>query len=286
MEMTSTAGSRSGETMARLLRVLRTPSSAVQAVWKRNPIGSFDLRSRFEVFDRPAYAYGVQQGAFLASRLGLPAISVIEFGVAGGRGLLALEEIARLAARAYGVEIEVYGFDRAVGLPKSADYYRDLPYTWQAGFYAMDVDELLARLRDARLVLGDINETVPTFVDTYDPAPVAFVAVDLVYYSSTMYALQIFDVPHSRVLPRVLCYFDDIVGEDHVLQNEYVGELLAIHEFNLDRKECKILPANGLAAKRVLPADWNESMLAMHRFDHPNYDTYVGPPKHEQQLAL
>jgi hypothetical protein len=283
--MTSTDAGPPGEKIARLLRFLRTPSSAVQAVWKRYPVGSFDLRCRFDIFSRPAYAYGVQQGAYLASRLGLPAISVIEFGVAGGRGLLALEEIARLASRAYGVKIEVYGFDRAVGLPKTSDF-RDLPYTWEEGFFEMNVEELRSRLTEAGLVLGDIADTVPTFVDTHDPAPVAFVAIDLDYYSSTVDALRIFDVPESRVLPRVLCYFDDIVGEDHVLQNDLVGELLAIREFNLDRKECKILPVNGLSAKRVLPADWNDSMLAMHRFDHADYDTYVGPPKHEQQLVL
>jgi hypothetical protein len=283
--MTSTDAGPPGEKIARLLRFLRTPSSAVQAVWKRYPVGSFDLRCRFDIFSRPAYAYGVQQGAYLASRLGLPAISVIEFGVAGGRGLVALEEIARLASRAYGVKIEVYGFDRAVGLPKTSDF-RDLPYTWEEGFFEMNVDELRSRLTEACLVLGDIADTVPTFVDTHDPAPVAFVAVDLDYYSSTVDALRIFDVPESRVLPRVLCYFDDIVGEDHVLQNDLVGELAAISEFNLDRKECKVLPVNGLSAKRVLPADWNDSMLAMHRFDHADYDTYVGPPKHEQQLVL
>ena len=283
--MTSTEAGPPGEKIARALRFLRTPSSAVQAVWKRKPVGSFDLRCRFDIFSRPAYAYGVQQGAYLASRLGLPAISVIEFGVAGGRGLVALEEIARLASRAYGVKIEVYGFDRAVGLPKTADF-RDLPYTWEEGFFEMDVDELRSRLTEARLVIGDIADTVPTFVDTHDPAPVAFVAIDLDYYSSTVDALRIFDVPESRVLPRVLCYFDDLVGEDHVLQNDLVGEALAINEFNLDRKETKILPVTGLSAKRVLPADWNDSMLAMHRFDHPNYDTYVGPPKHEQQLVL
>jgi hypothetical protein len=283
--MTSTDAGPPGEKIARLLRFLRTPSSAVQAVWKRYPVGSFDLRCRFDIFSRPAYAYGVQQGAYLASRLGLPAISVIEFGVAGGRGLLALEEIARLASRAYGVKIEVYGFDRAVGLPKTSDF-RDLPYTWEEGFFEMNVEELRSRLTEAGLVLGDIADTVPTFVDTHDPAPVAFVAIDLDYYSSTVDALRIFDVPESKVLPRVLCYFDDIVGEDHVLQNDLVGELLAIREFNLDRKECKILPVNGLSAKRVLPADWNDSMLAMHRFDHADYDTYVGPLKHEQQLVL
>jgi hypothetical protein len=283
--MTSTEAGPPGEKIARALRFLRTPSSAVQAVWKRKPVGSFDLRCRFDIFSRPAYAYGVQQGAYLASRLGLPAISVIEFGVAGGRGLVALEEIARLASRAYGVKIEVYGFDRAVGLPKTADF-RDLPYTWEEGFFEMDVDELRSRLTEARLVLGDIADTVPTFVDTHDPAPVAFVSIDLDYYSSTVDALRIFDVPESRVLPRVLCYFDDLVGEDHVLQNDLVGEALAINEFNLDRKETKILPVTGLSAKRVLPADWNDSMLAMHRFDHADYDTYVGPPKHEQQLVL
>jgi len=29
-----------------------------------------------------------------------------------------------------------------------------------------------------------------------------------------------------------------------------------------------------------------ERIEMMHRFDHANYDTYVCPPKHEQQLAL
>jgi hypothetical protein len=46
------------------------------------------------VFPRPQYAYGVFHAADLAKRLGVSAISVIEFGVAGGLGLLALENIA------------------------------------------------------------------------------------------------------------------------------------------------------------------------------------------------
>ena len=122
-----------GEHIGRSLRFLRAPSSLVQALWRRCPVGSFQLRCRFDIFERPHYAYGVQQGAYLANRLGLPAISVIEFGVAGGRGLIALEEIARLASQEYGVRVDVYGFDRGVGLPKSSDL-RDLPYTWEEGF--------------------------------------------------------------------------------------------------------------------------------------------------------
>jgi hypothetical protein len=283
--MKSSLESRPGEHIGRLLRLLRTPSSLVQALWRRYPIGSFDLRCRFDIFDRPHYAYGVQQGAYLANRLGLPAISVIEFGVAGGRGLIALEEIARLASLAYGVRIDVYGFDRAVGLPKSSDI-RDLPYTWEEGFFTMDIEELQSRLNGTRLVLGDIRDTVPTFVENFAPAPIGFVAVDLDYYSSTVDALRVFELDENHVLPRVLCYFDDTVGEDHVLQNDLVGELLAIREFNTGSSGSKILPVNGLKAKRDLPANWNDSMFAMHRFDHPNYSTYIGPARHEQQLAL
>ena len=65
------------------MRLLNNPTRIVQGVWRRYPVGSFDLRCRLDIFARPNYAYGVQQGAVLAKGLGLPAISVAEFGVAG-----------------------------------------------------------------------------------------------------------------------------------------------------------------------------------------------------------
>ena len=210
---------------------------------------------------------------------------MIEFGVAGGNGLLALERITHDAAIATGVDIQVYGFDGGEGLPATTDY-RDLPYTWQGGYFRMDVQALLSRLTTAELVLGDVAETVPTFTDTHHPAPIAFVAVDLDYYSSTVDALRVFDLGDEHVLPRVLCYFDDVVGPDHVLHNEYVGELLAIREFNEQHDGTKILPINGLEAKRVVPASWPQRMFAMHRFMHKDYDTYVGPPPETERLDL
>lgn len=267
------------------MRLLNNPTRIVQGVWRRYPIGSFDLRCRLDIFDRPNYAYGVQQGAVLAKGLGLPAISVAEFGVAGGRGLIALERIAQEVAEAYDIEVEVYGFDRGKGLPEVSDY-RDLPYTWRKGFFEMDVAELQARLSHARLVIGDISETLPAFTSTHSPAPLAFVSVDVDYYSSTVDALKVFDLGEKHLLPRVVCYFDDTVGEDHVLQNKYVGELLAIEEFNEQHERQKIVPIQGLSAKRDLPASWNDSMYAMHHFDHPQYDHYVGPDAAEQQLRI
>jgi hypothetical protein len=45
----------------------------------------------------------------------------------------------------------------------------------------MDVAQLESRLFEARLVLGDISDTVPTFVEKFAPAPIGFVAIDLAY---------------------------------------------------------------------------------------------------------
>src|SRR5215831_11062434 len=68
-------------------------------------------RSRFQGIERPAYYYCVYQGALLAKRLGHDSISVIEFGVAGGNGLLNLEMHAEKINEELGIKIEIYGFD-------------------------------------------------------------------------------------------------------------------------------------------------------------------------------
>jgi hypothetical protein len=270
---------------SRVLRVLFQPGRVAHRIMRALPFGSFSTRCFLDLYPRPHYAYGVQQGALLAKALGIPRISVIEFGVAGGNGLIELEKVAAAASAAIGVGIDVYGFDRGEGLPNAPDY-RDLPYTWQKGFFKMDVPALKARLTTAQLVLGDIGDTLPKFLSRGDIAPVGFIADDLDYYSSTVDCLKIFDAEDEKLLPRVLCYFDDIVGEEHVLQNDEVGELLAVREFNEAHANTKIKPINGLATKRAVPAAWTESMFAMHRFNHKLYNRYVGAAPQTQQLKL
>ena len=49
---------------------------------------------------RPHYTWGLLHSAYLARSLGLPRISTIEFGVAGGNGLIALEK-SRSSNREY-----------------------------------------------------------------------------------------------------------------------------------------------------------------------------------------
>jgi hypothetical protein len=187
-------------------------------VWRREPlllyvfarilarldIGSYNFRLHVQAFDRIGYAYGVYQAAYLAKQLGHDRVSVLELGVAGGDGLVALERLAKKAEKELKIQVDVYGFDMGSGLPTPQDY-RDLPYHWQGGFYQMDEKALRQRLTRAKLVLGDVADTIKTFFDKYNPAPIGFVSVDLDYYSSTAAALTMFNASSNYLLPRIFC---------------------------------------------------------------------------------
>jgi len=270
-------------------RVLDQPMTALWEPWRRlpptRPFGSFHLRCMLDVYPRPHYAFGVQQAALLAGRLGLRDVSVLEVGVAGGAGLVHMQQLATLASEATGVLVHVHGFDRSIGLPPPL-HFRDLPYHWQAGSFPMDVDALKARLSpDTNLVLGDLAVTVPEFV-SQDHPPIGFVAIDVDFYSSTVAALGLFDGPDQSLLPRIWCYLDDIVGEEWVLHNDQVGELAAIREFNESHDSRMIAEVRGFAHKRARTAQWCDAMWAFHDFTHPLYNKYIGPPGGHLELPV
>ncbi|HEX2228390.1 MAG TPA: hypothetical protein VHM64_14730 [Candidatus Binatia bacterium] len=224
--------------------------------------------------ERPFYAWGVLQAAHLGKALGLERISVMEFGVAGGNGLVALERIAARVEPIFGIHIDVFGFDTGAGLPKPLDY-RDCPNLWSPGYYAMDKDKLQRRLQRAQLVLGLVEETVPKFIAS-KPSPVGFVSFDLDYYTSTMQAFRLLDAEEDLLLPRIHCYFDDITGFTY---SDFNGERLAISDFNATHPMRKISPIYGL--KHFLPppyADswWPEMFFMAHIFDHKWYNRNDG----------
>jgi len=269
-----------------MVRLLAQPGRIVQAVLRRTPIGSYSFRCSLDLYPRPHYAYGIQQAAILAKRLNVPRISALEFGVAGGQGLVEMARMADFASKATGVSVDVYGFDRGEGLPKPHDF-RDLPYIWQEGEFSMDLVALRRKVPSAKLIIGDIEETTKTFLHSDKVAPVGFVSIDVDYYSSTTAALQLFCDGPNYFLPRVFCYFDDTVGDDdQIIQCEYVGELRAIKEFNDSMDNIKIAPINGLSAKRAIEAPWNDLIYVAHFFDHPQYGNYVGRPDRKTQLPL
>ena len=114
---------------------------------------------------RAAYAFCLYYATLEAKRLGYSRISALEFGVAGGNGIIALQTYAREIKRELGIEVEIYGFDSGAGLPKPRDF-RDVPYLWQTGFYPIDETKLRARLEGSQLVMGDVADTAKTFLTT------------------------------------------------------------------------------------------------------------------------
>lgn len=228
---------------------------------KKTGFGSYKTRLSLEAVPRPYYGFPIYHSLRLAKSLGYKKVSVIEFGVSGGNGLLNIEYHVKEIQKKLDIEVEIYGFDLASGLPETKDY-RNLLYQWRTGFYKMDVEKLKIKLSSAKLVLGDIKKSLENF--TY-AAPVACVLVDVDHYTSTVDAFEIFKLPH---LPRVFCYFDDVVGNEICLYNEFTGELLAIDEFN-QKNTMKI------AKYRSGNTSYKENMFIMHDFEHPKYNEYV-----------
>lgn len=225
---------------------------------------------RFGLVERPHYAYGVRRATELAARLGHPGVTVVEFGVAGGNGLLALAEHARYYAEATGVSVRVVGFDSGIGMPASKDS-RDVPYLFGPGFYTMDEKRLRAHLGPAELVLGDIGQTLPDYLSSHAELlrdhPVGFVGLDLDYYTSTTTALGLFRAPgHEHLLPRVTCYLDDLPGTI-----EQIGEAAAIADFNTAHPEQVIGRVLGLRAFTPFDPPWADQVYVHHRMDHPDY---------------
>jgi len=219
--------------------------------------------------DRPHYGYCIYNAAKLAKALGHSKISIIELGVAGGNGLVNIEYHIKEIQKEIDIDFEVYGFDNETGLPKSNDY-RDCLYAWDEGYFKMDKEKLESKLKISKLVIGDVNETCSTFFQKYKPAPIGCVLVDLDYYSSTMNAFKIFEADSNNYLPRVLCYFDDILG-----LNEYLGELAAIHEFNKKFEYKKIAKIYSFQFFRKYRKAWNEQIFCFHDFKHPQYNTSI-----------
>ena len=258
-------------------------------VWRRFPVGSYMLRMHFDAVERPHYAYGLYSACLQARALEIPRISVYEFGVAGGNGLVALDKASARIGGALGVDVDIVGFDLGSGLPEFVDY-RDFPYWFLPGSYRQDEQAIRERLPNARLVLGDVKDTVPQFLEDFDLGPIGFCVFDLDSYTGTLSALGLLRGDAATRLPRVLCYFDDLYNiSDLVMSCQRVGPLAAIAEFNAAGRSLSVEPIHLLGSTRVVQAEWNEAMYACHDFDHPLYGRRVNPFTPElatQALAL
>jgi hypothetical protein len=224
------------------------------------------IRSRWGVSAKAAYLLGVLTGADLAFAQEVREISVIEFGVATGRGLLTLQKEAAAVEKETGVAIKVYGFDSgASGTPELIGDYRDHPDATRPGDFPMDEAALRARLSSrTTLILGDVAETVPNFFEKYNPPPVGFVSIDIDSYSAARHALKIFALPDKRMLRQVPLF----LGLENVWNHKFAGELLAIREFNRQNTGVKIDRWYGAKKENAFPERiYFEQMYLAHDLD-------------------
>lgn len=218
---------------------------------KRLPV-SAETRDRWCLSCRPAYLTGLLNAAGIAKFEGVSEIIAIEFGVAGGLGLITMQEEAGLVERHTGVCIKVYGFDSGGGLPEMTGDHRDHPDYWKPGDFPLDEGSLRKKLTSrTRLILGEVKDTVPEFIECIQDAPVGFVSFDLDLYSSTTHALQVLSHPKKSILKKVPLYFDDVL--ETMVSHRFAGELLAIDEFNDQQSGVKIDLWRGLKIGRPFP---------------------------------
>ncbi|MDR3301737.1 MAG: hypothetical protein LBT01_04305 [Spirochaetaceae bacterium] len=198
---------------------------------------------------------------------------------------MALEDEAERIGGEFNIEIDVYGFDTGHGLPKPEDY-RDLPYRFEENMFSMDFDKLSKKLKFAKLVIGDLKETIKTFVEQYQPAPIAAVMNDTDLYSSTIASFRLYDANEKYFLPRIFNYFDDINGwMGDEFYNNFTGERLAIGEFNDKHKMKKFSQQYHLLAQ-YKQEPWYSQIYVLHLFDHPDYNNFVCTKNRQLPLEI
>jgi hypothetical protein len=232
---------------------------------------SVETKALWDAVERPPYLFGVLHAARQAFQEGHQAVTVTEFGVAEGYGLLALERHAMAVSKFLGIRIDVYGFDSGRGLPDFIGDHRDHPDKWRPGDYRMNVALLKAQLSPTTtLVLGDVSKMIDGLNFS---APLGFLAMDLDLYSSTAAALRILSHPRLR---RTALYFDDV---DEEINHRFAGELLAIDEFNEASKDVKIDRWRGIQSGRPFPeADWLRGMYLAHDIEAIGRPCLTRPP--------
>ena len=228
--------------------------------------GSLREKERFGLIDRPQYAYGVLRAADVARYFDLDAVTVCEFGVASGDGLVNLVEVADLVTSETGVELRVLGFDTGAGLPP-VQGFKEHPEIWSGGDFPMvSGDGLVQRtVGSGGGRLGRHRRHRRRVHRLADPffAPRLRVHRRRHLLGRAKRPPQP-SGPSEKLLPAVSLYFDDV---GFFFANEWCGELAAIHEFNRDNESRKIAPDRSFIP-RTPAAPWHAHMYVCHTLDH------------------
>ena len=230
--------------------------------------GSFRKKVAFDLVLRPHHAYGLLEAATNAKDQGLKQITVLEFGVANGAGLMNMIAIAKKVEKTTGVSIKIIGFDTGKGMPEPIDF-RDHPELYNTGDFPMNREALEQAIAEkATILYGNIEDTISEFAATVSKeSPIGFISIDVDYYSSTLSVFKALTLPPNCFLPLTYLYFDDISQPNH---NQKCGELLAIKEFNAQQELRQIEYHPFFEKNRIFKnSNWTKQLYFFHVLDHP-----------------
>ncbi len=244
--------------------------------------GSTQSKIYFDLLLRQSTAFGLLQAAEAAKREGVREVVAVEFGVAAGAGLINMCHLAERIGKATGIKFRVVGFDSGTGMPAPQDY-RDHPDLYKAGDFPMGDSAALRRSLPAfaDLIVGPVEETARSFLSTLSSqSRLGFVAIDVDYYSSTMAAFDVLRGGAEKYLRQVLIYLDDVQDFAH---NPWMGELLAVADFNSQNEFRKIAPYTFLRERRLFKrAVWINQMYGLYVLDHEG----ISPRSDEPAVLL
>ena len=228
------------------------------------------LQVKYKTF-KPHYETILLESCKEAKKLGINNVSVLELGVAGGNGIIALEKYKKSIEKYLKIKIDIYGFDTGEGMPET-NLKEDLVFVFKPGQFKIDKN-LIAKKIKSKIFYGDIKNTVSEFIKL-KPSKISCIFFDLDYYSSTKAFLDQINNLNEYLLPRVLCYFDDLhVPEKYI--SSINGVPLAINEFNSTNTNYKL----GASVDHILDFKFplaKSLVYILHDFNHPDYNKFIG----------
>ena len=228
------------------------------------------LQVKYKTF-KPHYETVLLESCKEAKKLGINSVSVLELGVAGGNGIIALEKYKKSIEKNLKIKIDIYGFDTGEGMPQS-NLKEDLVFVFKPGQFKIDKD-LISKKTNSKIFYGDIKNTLNEFIKL-NPSKISCIFFDLDYYSSTKAFLDQINNLNECLLPRVLCYFDDLHVPEKYISN-INGVPLAINEFNSMNTNYKL----GASVDHILDFKFplaKSLVYILHDFNHPDYNKFIG----------
>ena len=73
--------------------------------------GNYEKQIEWDLVLKQQHSYGILKAAKLAKKLKMDSISVIEFGVANGTGIINIQQICSKITKLLDIKFDIYGFD-------------------------------------------------------------------------------------------------------------------------------------------------------------------------------